>query len=103
VDKWLLSHGRNVAAKLEFIPVFGDPMATITIPDHTLARLQAAAAARHISVERFLDELVVNDPPEQSLAARITAANGIRALAKEITEKVSIDELISQKHAGHKY
>jgi hypothetical protein len=82
-------------------------MATLTIPEQTLARLRAAAAARHVSVETYLDELASADGTRShaatSVADRIAAADSIRKLAAEIKDKVALDELIAQKHADHKY
>ena len=92
-------------------------MATIKIPDQTLARLGAAAAARHVSVEAYLDEMAVIDADEKrasssdasvqfrksSVAERTAAADSIRKLATEVKGKGTIEELIADKHAGHKY
>lgn len=92
-------------------------MATLKIPDHTLARLRAAAAARHVSVEAYLDEMAAIDADEKrasssdtsaksrksSVAERAAAADSIRKLASEVKGKATIEELIADKHAGHKY
>ena len=92
-------------------------MATIKIPDQTLARLRAAAAARHISVEAYLDEMAAVDAGEKqasssdpsvqfrksSVAERTAVADSIRKLAGEVKGKASIEELVADKHAGHKY
>ena len=92
-------------------------MATLKIPDQTLARLRAAAAARHLSVEAYLDELAAIDADENrassaaalgqfrksSVAERTAAADSIRKLATEVKGKGTIEELIADKHAGHKY
>lgn len=92
-------------------------MATIKIPDQTLARLRAAAAARHVSVEAYLDEMAAIDADEKrasssgtsvqfrksSVAERLAAADSIQKLATEVKSKATIEELIADKHAGHKY
>jgi hypothetical protein len=89
-------------------------MATLTIPDQTLTRLRAAAAAKHVSVEAYLDEMAAVDADsallrtkvqfnQSSFAERIAAADSIRRLAGEINGKVTIEELIADKQAGHKY
>ena len=92
-------------------------MATLTIPDQTLARLRAAAAARHVSVEAYLDEMTAIDADEKhasssadsgqfrksSVAERTAAADSIRKLAAEVKGKATMEELIADKHAGHKY
>ena len=88
-------------------------MATVKIPDETLARLKAAAAARHVSLEAFLDEMVASDSNGRSEAtaqfhkstpaARAAAADSIRKLAGQIKGNGTIEELIADKHAGHKY
>ena len=68
-----------------------------------LARLQTAATARGVSVETYLNELAIADIEKQSIATRMAAANSIRKLAAEINCKISVEELIEMKHAGHKY
>lgn len=92
-------------------------MATLKIPDQTLARLRAAAAARHVSVEAYLDEMAAIDADKKrasssddsvqfrksSVAERTAAADSIRKLASEVKGKATIEELIADKHAGHKY
>lgn len=92
-------------------------MATIKIPEKTLARLRAAAAARHVSVEAYLDEVAAIDANGEhahssdasvqfrnsSVAERAAAADSIRKLATEVKGKATIEELIADKHAGHKY
>jgi hypothetical protein len=92
-------------------------VATLKTPDRTLARLRAAAAARHISVEAYLDEMAAIDAEENrassaavsgqfrksSIAERTVAADSIRKLATEVKDKATIEELIADKHAGHKY
>ncbi|HEX4052952.1 MAG TPA: hypothetical protein VHX86_01675 [Tepidisphaeraceae bacterium] len=92
-------------------------MATLKIPDQTFARLRAAAAARHISVEAYLDEMAAIDASEKrasssgasvqtrksGVAERTKAADSIRKLASEVKGKATIEELIADKHTGHKY
>jgi plasmid stability protein len=92
-------------------------VATLKIPDQTLTRLRAAAAARHVSVEAYLDEMAALDTAEKhasssaasgqfrknSVAERIAAADSIRKLATEVKDKATIEELIADKHAGHRY
>lgn len=84
-------------------------MATLTIPDHTLARLRAAAEARRISLEAYLAEVAMEATGEESTASsasaiqRSAAADSIQQLAAEIKNKATIEELIADKHAGHKY
>lgn len=91
-------------------------MATLTIPDQTLARLQAAAAARRVSLEKYLDQLAGTGADvtavsyalssglmHTTVAERTAAAEAIRRLAAEIKDKATIEELIVDKHAGHKY
>ena len=90
-------------------------MATLTIPDQTFARLVSAAAARHLSVEAYLDDMAAVDADDKrawspaaglflksSLAERIAAEVSIRKLAAGVTCKATIEELIADKHAGHK-
>ena len=87
-------------------------MATLRIPDETLARLQAAAAARHVSLEAYL-EMAATDTNgkhaslahfhKSTLAERAAAADSIRKLAGQVKGKSTIKELIADKHAGHKY
>ena len=88
-------------------------MATLRIADETLAKLQAAAAARHVSLETYLNELAANgsngkgaSPAEfgkSTPAERAAAADSIRKLATQVKGKSSIKELIAAKHTGHKY
>ena len=88
-------------------------MATVKIPDETLARLQAAAAARHVSLEAYLDEMATTDANgkhatfaqfhKSTPAERAAAADSIRKLATQVKGKGTIKELIADKHAGHKY
>ena len=78
-------------------------MATLSLPDYIMARLQAAAAARHVSVETYLDEVSRADIADKSIAERTAAADSIRRLAGQIKNKTTIEELIAQKHQGHKY
>jgi hypothetical protein len=80
-----------------------DIMATLTLPDHIFARLQAAAAARHVSIETYLDELSSASIEGNSVAKRTAAADSIRRLAAQIKNKATIDELAGHKHQGHKY
>ncbi|MGD0464858.1 MAG: hypothetical protein ABSB74_20425 [Tepidisphaeraceae bacterium] len=85
-------------------------MATLKIPDQTLARLRAAAAARHVSVEAYLDEMAAMDADEtrapsdasvqfrkSNVAERTVAADSIRKLATEVKDKATIEELIADK------
>jgi hypothetical protein len=81
-------------------------VATVTISDLTLARLRAAAAARQVSLDAYLDEGADVDASEQSDAkskARRAAGESIRRLASEIKDKATVEELIADKRAGHKY
>jgi plasmid stability protein len=92
-------------------------MAILNIADETLARLRAAAAARHVSVEAYLAQLSATDANEtheqspktlggfrkSSPSERAIAADAIRKLAASVKDKASIEELIADKHAGHKY
>jgi replicative DNA helicase len=92
-------------------------LATLKIPDLTLARLRTAAAARNVSVEAYLDEMAAKDAHKKresssaasgqfhknTIAKRTAAADSIRKLARRVKGKVTIDELIADKHAGHKY
>jgi hypothetical protein len=91
----------------------GITVATVKIPDETLARLQAAAAARHVSLEAYLDEMAASDAKgkgaswaqfhKSTPAERAAAAESIRKLASQVKGKSTIQELIADKHAGHKY
>ena len=88
-------------------------MAMLKIPDDTLARLQAAAAARHVSVETYLNAVAAADAADdrasfsnapvqfrkRGITERTMAVNSIRKLATEIKGKSSIEELIADKHA----
>jgi hypothetical protein len=88
-------------------------VATLEITDATLARLQAAAAAQHVSLETYLDELAAgagNGKPialahfqKSTPAERAVAAESIQRLASQVKGKATIKELIADKHAGHKY
>ena len=86
-------------------------MGTVTIPDNTLARLKAAAEARHVSLEAYLDELSANGAESKSSGparndraeGRAAAADSIRQLATEVKGKATLKELIADKHAGHKH
>jgi hypothetical protein len=85
-------------------------VATLSIPDQTLARLQAAAAARRVSLETYLAEVAAAESGPTIFVSssgqptqRAAAADSIRQLAAEITHKATIDELIVDKHSGHKY
>jgi hypothetical protein len=88
-------------------------VATVKIPDETLARLQAAAAARHVSLEAYLDELAASDANgkrapfaqfhKSTPAERAAAAESIRNLATQVKGKSTIKELIADKHAGHQF
>jgi len=78
-------------------------MATLTLPDHIIARLQAAAAARQVSIETYLDELSSAGTEGNSIAKRTAAADSIRRLAGQIKNKATIDELAGHKHQGHKF
>jgi hypothetical protein len=88
-------------------------VATVKIPDETLARLQAAAAARHVSLEAYLEEMAASDANgkraswaqfhKSTPSERASAAESIRKLATQVKGKSSIKELIADKHAGHKY
>jgi hypothetical protein len=88
-------------------------MATVTIPDETLARLQAAAAMHHVSLEAYLAELAAiggngkhtssGQFHKSTLAERSAAADSIRKLASQVKNKGTIEELIADKRAGHKY
>ncbi len=88
-------------------------MATVEIPDETLSRLQAAAAARHVSLEAYLDEMAASDANgkhasfvqfhKSTPAERAVAADSIRKLASQVKGKGTIKELIADKHAGHRY
>ncbi|MGD0137389.1 MAG: hypothetical protein ABSD28_00810 [Tepidisphaeraceae bacterium] len=88
-------------------------VATVKIPDEILARLQAAAAARHVSLEAYLDEMAASDAKgkgaswaqfhKSTPAERAAAAESIRKLATQVKGKSTIKELIADKHAGHKY
>jgi hypothetical protein len=90
-------------------------MANLSISEQTLARLRAAAAARNVSLEMYLEELAKLQPNESGDAEsdfgrssksedrRKSAADSIRKLASEIKSKSSIEELIADKHSGHKY
>jgi hypothetical protein len=87
-------------------------VATVKIPDETLARLQAAAAARHVSFEAYLDEMAASDANgkrapfaqfhKSTPAERAAAAESIRKLATRVKGKSTIKDLIADKHAGHK-
>jgi hypothetical protein len=88
-------------------------VATVKIPDETLARLQSAAAARHVSLEAYLDEVAATDANgnrvsvaqfhKSTSAERAAAADSIRKLATQVKGKGTIKELIDDKHARHKY
>jgi hypothetical protein len=88
-------------------------VATLRIPEEALAKLQAAAAARHISVEEYLIEIAATGAgtiPTSSAGIseakpdeRAAAAQSIRKLSAEIKGKATIAELIADKRAGHKY
>jgi hypothetical protein len=59
-------------------------MATITIPDPTYRRLQAASAARGLSVDKFLEEVAAHESvspsdSEKQLAALESFADGMVA------------------------
>ena len=59
-------------------------MATITIPDPTYRRLQAASAARGLSVDKYLEEVTAREaaPPsdsEKQLAALESFSDGMVA------------------------
>ena len=58
---------------------------------------------REVSIEKHLAENIVASLPKQTPASRAAAADAIRELAKQITDKVSIDELIAQKHSDHRH
>jgi hypothetical protein len=88
-------------------------VATLRIPDEALAKLQAAAAARHMSLEDYLIDIAAKaarqprTPSAQfakrNVAERAAAEDSIRKLAGEIKNKATIEELIADKHAGHRY
>jgi hypothetical protein len=88
-------------------------VATVNIPDETLALLRAAAAARHVSLEAYLDEMAASGANgersaiaefrKSTPAERAAAAESIRELATQVKGKSTIEELIADKHAGHKY
>jgi plasmid stability protein len=93
-------------------------MATLNIPDQTLARLRTAAAARHVSVEAYLDEMAAAERCENSssypsaalayvntsnIADRTAAAYSIRKMASKIGVKSTVEELIADRHVGHGY
>jgi hypothetical protein len=85
----------------------------VKIHDETLARLQATAAARHVSLEAYLDELAASDANRKRApsahfhkstpAERAAAAESILKLATQVKGKSTIEELIADKHTGHKY
>lgn len=89
------------------------PVATLKIPDETLAKLQAAAAARHVSLEAYLDEIAAAEGNgkgasfsqfnKSTPAERAAAADSIRKLASQVNGKTTIKDLIADEHAGHKY
>jgi hypothetical protein len=88
-------------------------MANLKIAEQTLARLQAAAAARHISLEAYLAQVAASDGNGKSAspaqfhkstpAQRVAAADSIWKLASQLKGKATLKELIADKHAGHKY
>lgn len=84
-------------------------MATVKIPDETLAKLQAAAAARHVSLEAYLNEMAATQGNgkrgsstqfhKSTPAERAAAADSIRKLATQVKGKGTIRQLIADKHA----
>jgi hypothetical protein len=88
-------------------------VANVDIADETLARLQAAAAARHVSLEEYLAEMAATDANgkhaslarfhKSTPAERAAAADSIRKLAAQVKGSATIKELIADRHAGHKY
>jgi hypothetical protein len=84
-------------------------VATLTIPDQTLARLRAAAAARNVSLEAYIEEMAKvdadgkRDSSAKALAqfrkSTAAAAASIQKLASKVKNKATIEELIADKHS----